>query len=265
MVESIMLAQFQNLYPNGSIISELIEIFQGKYIVRVSIQLEGITRATGIAGAETVEVAEDQARNRALTVLGINNLPEEVTKSALPLVAPPPIKPSLQQSKPVPSVNNTEIYTPLFSEEQIDTKVTTPEILPPQEPEYPPLSEVPPSNVTPFTPPEILPPQEPEYPPLSEVPPSNVTPFTPRSYTPYEDASVQSAVGKKKRYNEPVNLSDVIAQTDVEIERLGWTPEQGKDYLVKTYSKRGRSLLSEEELRNFLTYLKSQPDPIAGF
>ncbi|MDD1422393.1 hypothetical protein MEO40_25435 [Dolichospermum sp. ST_sed1] len=225
-----MLAQFQNLYPNGSIISELIEIFQGKYIVRVSIQLEGITRATGIAGAETVEVAEDQARNRALTVLGIKNLPEEVTKSALPLVAPPPIKPSLQESKPVPSVNNTEIYTPPFLEEKIDTQVT-----------------------------------QPEYPPLSEVPPSNVTQFTPRSYTPYEDAGVQSAVGKKKRYNEPVNLSDVIAQTDVEIERLGWTPEQGKDYLVKTYSKRGRSLLSEEELRNFLTYLKSQPDPIAGF
>jgi len=233
-----MLAQFQSLYPKGSIISELIEIFQGKYIVRVSIQLEGITRATGIAGAETVEAAEDQARNRALTVLGIKNIPEEVTKSALPLVAPPPIKPSLQESKPVPSVNNTEIYTPPFLEEKIDTKVTTP---------------------------ETLPLQEPEYPPLSEVPPSNVTPFTPRSYTPYEDTGVQSTVGKKKRHNEPVNLSDVIAQTDVEIERLGWTPEQGKDYLVKTYSKRGRSLLSEEELRNFLTYLKSQPDPIAGF
>ena len=76
-----MLAQFQNLYPNGSIISELIEIFQGKYIVRVSIQLEGITRATAIAGAETVEAAEDQARNRALTVLGIKNTPGEVTKS----------------------------------------------------------------------------------------------------------------------------------------------------------------------------------------
>ena len=238
MVESMMLAQFQSLYPNGSIISELIEIFQGKYIVRVSIQLEGITRATGIAGAETVEAAEDQARNRALTVLGIKNGAEEVTKSALPLVAPPPIKPNLQESKPVLSVNNTEIYTPPFLEEKIDTKVTTP---------------------------EILPHQEPEYPPLSEVPPSNVTQFTPRSYTPYEDAGIQSAVAKKKRHNEPVNLSDVIAQTDIEIERLGWTPEQGKDYLVKTYSKRGRSLLSEEELRNFLTYLKSQPDPIAGF
>lgn len=94
MVESMMLAQFQNLYPNGSIISELIEIFQGKYIVRVSIQIEGIIRATGIAGAETVEAAEDQARIRALTVLGIKNLPVEVTKSASLLVPPPPIQPS---------------------------------------------------------------------------------------------------------------------------------------------------------------------------
>ncbi len=232
MVERIMLAQFQNLYPNGSIISELIEIFQGKYIVRVSIQLEGITRATGIAGAETVEAAEDQARDRALTVLGIKNVPGEVTKSAAPLVTPPQIKPTFQESKPVPSVSNTntEIYTPPFLEEEIDPQVT-----------------------------------EPEYPPLSEVPPNNVTPFTPRSYTPYEDTGVQSAVGKKKRHNEPVNLSDVIAQTDVEIERLGWTPEQGKDYLFKTYGRKGRSLLSEEELRNFLIYLKSQPDPIAGF
>ncbi|MEI6444290.1 MAG: hypothetical protein WCO29_14470 [Nostocales cyanobacterium ELA583] len=233
-----MLAQFQNLYPNGSIISELIEIFQGKYIVRVSIQLEGITRATGIAGAETVEAAEDQARNRALTVLGIKNVSEEVTKSASVSVTPTVIKPSLQESQPVPSVSNTQIYTPPFSEEQINPKVIKP---------------------------EIFPSPEPEYPPLSEVPPSNVTPFTPRSYTPYEDADIQSTVAKKKRHNEPINLSDVIAQTDVEIERLGWTPEQGKDYLVKTYSKRGRSLLSEEELRNFLTYLKSQPDPIAGF
>jgi hypothetical protein len=240
MVESIMLAQFQNLYPNGSIISELIEIFQGKYIVRVSIQLEGITRATGMAGAETVEAAEDQARDRAFTVLGIKNLPVEATKSASPSVTPPPIKPTLQESKPLPPVTHTTTptSTPPFLEEQINPQITKPEIFP-----HP----------------------EPEYPPLAEVPPSNVTPFTPRSYTAYEDASVQSAIGKNKRRNEPVNLSDVIAQTDVEIERLGWTPEQGKDYLVKTYSKRGRSLLSEEELRNFLTYLKSQPDPIAGF
>jgi hypothetical protein len=135
-------------------------------------------------------------------------------------------------------MGTTQTYTPPVIEPQINTQVIKP---------------------------DIFPSHEPEYPPLAEVPPSNVTPFTPRTYTPYEDAGSQSALGKKKRHNEPVNLSDVIAQTDVEIERLGWTPEQGKDYLLKTYAKRGRSLLSEEELRNFLTYLKSQPDPIAGF
>lgn len=238
MVESMMLAQFQNLYPNGSIISELIEIFQGKYIVRVSIQLEGITRATGIAGAETVEAAEDQARNRALTVLGIKNVPAEVTKSISSSVAPPQMKSSLDESSPVHSFTNTPTHTPPLPAENIDTKVAKPEIFSTQEPEYQPLSEV-------------------SF--------GNVTPFTPRNYIPEEDTSVESAVGKRKRHNEPVNLSDVIAQTDVEIERLGWTPEKGKDHLVKTYGKRGRSLLSEEELRSFLTYLKSQPDPIAGF
>jgi hypothetical protein len=244
MIETMMLAQFHNLYPNGSIISELLEIFQGKYIVRVSIQIEGITRATAIAGAETVEAAEDHAINRALTVLGIKNVPTELTKSLSSSVTPPQIKSNLDESKPVPAVSNTQIYTPPSLEDKIDPKVAKPGIssgFSSSEPEYQPLPEVPSRS------------------------PSNVTPFTPRSYTPEEDSGVESTVSKKKRQKEPINLSDVIAQTDVEIERLGWTPEQGKDYLLKTYGKRGRSLLSEEELRSFLTYLKSQPDPIAGF
>ncbi|MFN6475050.1 hypothetical protein [Nostoc sp. DedQUE07] len=63
----------------------------------------------------------------------------------------------------------------------------------------------------------------------------------------------------------PADLSDVIAKTDVEIQRLGWTPEQGREHLIKVYGKRGRTLLTEEELHGFLKYLQSQPDPIAGF
>ncbi|WP_445631009.1 hypothetical protein [Nostoc sp. DSM 114167] len=63
----------------------------------------------------------------------------------------------------------------------------------------------------------------------------------------------------------PADLSDVIAKTDVEIQRLGWTPEQGREHLIKTYGKRGRTLLTEEELHEFLKYLQSQPDPRAGF
>ncbi len=63
----------------------------------------------------------------------------------------------------------------------------------------------------------------------------------------------------------PPDLSDVIAKTDVEIQRLGWTPEQGREHLIKVYDKRGRTLLTEEELHEFLKYLQSQPNPIAGF
>ncbi len=54
----------------------------------------------------------------------------------------------------------------------------------------------------------------------------------------------------------PVDLSDVIAQTDVELARLGWTNVQGREYLEKTYGKRSRQQLTDEELMSFLLYLE---------
>ncbi|MEL6854963.1 MAG: hypothetical protein AAFO83_07610, partial [Cyanobacteria bacterium J06607_13] len=55
----------------------------------------------------------------------------------------------------------------------------------------------------------------------------------------------------------PVDLSDVIAQTDVELTRLGWTSTQGREYLEKTYGKRSRQQLTDEELMSFLLYLEA--------
>ncbi|WP_071188622.1 hypothetical protein [Trichormus sp. NMC-1] len=263
-----MLAQFQSLYPNSSIISELVQIFQGKYIVRVTVQIEGITRSTGMAGAETVEAAEDQARNRALMVLGITKATGETGIFTPKPISSIQVNPSFNprtisdESGIVPkdvvsnqssTVSNREIsapdtYNPVLGqsfpehttqEQQLDPPGESLKILSDQESEH--------------------------YPFLPEITPSNVTPFTPRSYSPPEDIGVQLGIGTRKRKNEPVNLSDVIAQTDVQIERLGWTKEQGREFLKKTYGKLGRSLLSEEELLDFLNYLKSQPDPIAGF
>lgn len=60
---------------------------------------------------------------------------------------------------------------------------------------------------------------------------------------------------------EPVNLSEVVAKTDIEMYRLGWNSEALRDYLIKTYSKRSRVLLTEEELLDFLRYLEAQPTP----
>lgn len=61
--------------------------------------------------------------------------------------------------------------------------------------------------------------------------------------------------------NEPIDFSDYIARTNIELARLGWTTEQGKAHLLKTYGKRSRQLLSDPELVDFLAYLESQPTP----
>ncbi|MFN6483677.1 MULTISPECIES: hypothetical protein [unclassified Nostoc] len=56
---------------------------------------------------------------------------------------------------------------------------------------------------------------------------------------------------------EPVNFSEVIAQTDVKMQRLGWTIDQGREHLIKNYGKRSRFFLTDEELHEFLQYLQS--------
>ena len=60
---------------------------------------------------------------------------------------------------------------------------------------------------------------------------------------------------------EPVDLSDAISKIDVEMERLNWTKPQGRDYLVRTFDKKARSQLTNDELLQFLSYLKSLPTP----
>lgn len=255
-----MLAQFQSLYPNGCLVSELVEIFQGKYIVRASVQIDGVTRATGMAAAETVEVAEDQARNRALIVLGITDAPQiavPVTPNTLPVQSSPTVKESIPASLPESNFGSNQWS---LASDEIPVKVDAEQ--------HRNISEF--SNPTPEPIPAIeelplIPPTEPESDFFPDIAPSNVTPFTPRSYNPPENVAPITGTGKKKKKAEPVDLSDVIAKTDVELQRLGWTPEQGREYLIKTYGKRGRTLLTEEELHSFLKYLESQPDPIAGF
>jgi hypothetical protein len=55
------------------------------------------------------------------------------------------------------------------------------------------------------------------------------------------------------------DLGNIVIQTDVELERLGWTSEQTRDYLFSTYNKRARTLLNEEQMADFLERLKQLP------
>ncbi|MEH1784962.1 MAG: hypothetical protein V7L23_05025 [Nostoc sp.] len=295
-----MLAQFQSLYPKGSLISELVQIFQGKYIVRASVQIEGVTRATGMAAAETVEAAEDQARTRALIVLGITNAPQESVAFTSNPVSPSPQNPSLNTKV---GLNEPAAYSSVKDEEFVsnqwsavsDKEISTPpskglnikpEVVTSSNKQYgysnaAPLSDdtysqdlgqnfpVTANRELEFDPPveslEITFDNQLENQTFPTISANNVTPFTPRSYSPQENVTTPSVTGKRKKKAEPVDLSDVIAKTDVELQRLGWTPEQGREHLIETYGKRGRTLLTEEELHGFLKYLQSQPDPIAGF
>ncbi len=78
------------------------------------------------------------------------------------------------------------------------------------------------------------------------------------STTPAQPSAAAIALENFNTSALPVDLSDVIAQTDVELRRLGWTSVQGREYLEKTYSKRSRTQLTDEELMSFLLYLEEQ-------
>lgn len=285
-----MLAQFQTRYPTGSLISELLTVYQGKFVVRVSAQVEGVTRATGMAAAETPELAEDRARERALAVLAIDTV-------AVPANA----QRQFELNDPAISISpeaTTQLASSVIPEQAIQTNAT---ITPTNQTNHRAktsglndpthlsilqgslLEESTPGSVGspglvgngPTTP---TPTQEQDVTfeleirsdlqtgsssnlPISL---SNVTPLIPRNYSPQESAmplGEKLAATKKVATNEPIDLSDAIARTSVELKRLGWSNQQGREYLEQKYNKRSRQHLNDEQMLEFLHYLESLPSP----
>ena len=268
-----MFNQFRLHYPQGSLVTELSAIDHGKYIVRCLVQVEGTTLVTALAAAQTVELAEDQARSRALAVLGIspttatgeqetptvNREVREVPQPPLSTSIVPPAFPSesLYDTPaprfPEPSmVGDTKSFSSLHSqrEEMAEragtTSLVADEITLPDD-----------ATVAESTPQEM---ESPHW-------------VTDRksSTTQLKEATVKSSARSKVKLEEdtspvappdtPVDFSDIIARTNVELKRLGWTTQQGKDYLLQTYGKRSRQLLSDGELLDFLHHLEAQPTP----
>ena len=302
-----MLAQFQSLYPTGSLISELVQIYHGKYIVRSSVEIEGVTRATGMAAAETIEEAEDRSRTRALMVLGINGTAQTEEEVEHKVVAVSPetnsgVLPNRSLTTavtgineyPIKNVNSAEVTeSPLLHQTGNQTPINSTEAtsiseaLPPPEvfsaPDNSDIYDqdfdkplpIPTYNETEFDAPientDIVSENQAET--EENITPNNVTPLNKSSIGKTTKKTAKTSTSKRKKKAEPIDLSDVISKTDVEMERLGWTAQQGREYLIQTYGKRGRTLLTEEELLDFLKYLESLPaqvdlletDPLAGF
>ncbi|MEO1374868.1 MAG: hypothetical protein AAFW70_11210 [Cyanobacteria bacterium J06635_10] len=297
-----MLAQFQSLYPTGSLITELVQIDRGKYIVRSSVQIEGVTRATGMAAAETIEEAEDRSRTRALMVLAMESKQPQAKVEQKEVAVPS--EPNLEvlpnrslttavvaeNEHPITSTKSSTVtQTPPSNQTAINSTEVTPTLDTSPPPEVFSVEDNSdfydqdldkPLPIPTYDEPEFDSPIEnsdipSDFQPLAEenLTPNNVTPLKKSSAGKATKKGTKTSTTRRKRKAEPIDLSDVIAKTDVEIERLGWTPEEGKEYLIQTYGKKGRTLLTEEELLDFLKYLESLPtqtdlletDPLAGF
>jgi hypothetical protein len=83
--------------------------------------------------------------------------------------------------------------------------------------------------------------------------------FNPPEPTPTVTEAL--AGDRPETLEEPIDFSEIIARSNLELKRLGWTSEQGRNYLLQTYGKRSRQLLSDEQLIEFLAYLEQQPTP----
>jgi len=240
-----MLQKLRQRYPQVALISELVQIDHGKYIVKAIVEIEGKTVVTGLAAADTVEIAEDRARERALLLLEAESTPdlqlvEKVSPNniSLPEDLPKPVA-SAKKSTKTPKV--TEIPRP-------EAKI---------EPELPQVKDIPPAKIEPELPQvEDIPLPEPE-PLLLEMETDNYSLLTELP----EEASLTEEEPPEPEpvavIPEEIDYSVLKTKIDVEMKRLAWTTEKGREYLISTYGKKSRLLLTNEELLEFYNYLSS--------
>jgi hypothetical protein len=240
-----MLQKLRQRYPQVALISELVQIDHGKYIVRAIIEIEGKTVVTGLAAADTVEIAEDRARERALLLLEAENTPdlqlvEKVSPNNISLPSDlPKTVPSTKKSTKTAKV--TEIPRP---EAKIEPELPQVQDIPPAkiEPELPQVKDIP----LPEPEPLLLETETDNYSLLSELPEE-------ASLTEEEPPAPEPVVV----IPEEIDYSVLKTKIDVEMKRLAWTTEKGREYLISTYGKKSRLLLTNEELLEFYNYLSS--------
>ena len=59
-----------------------------------------------------------------------------------------------------------------------------------------------------------------------------------------------------------VSFDDLMALNNACLKRLGWSSEKGRDYLIRTYGKRSRQVLSDGEFLEFTQYLQDLVDSL---
>ncbi|OKH48797.1 hypothetical protein NIES30_08605 [Phormidium tenue NIES-30] len=250
------MTQFRHQYPQGSLTSDLLTIHDGLYVVRVCAGVDNLILASGLGANTALEMAEDIATTRALERLSLTAEPPSLThpigverveapRAATPqpshgLANPEAILPGRGSANaPSPSAPPNDELTPTTHLELPPPRLSlVPPTLDQENFPEPPAAELPlAAMTTPVLPPQVTP-SEVELPATFEV-----------SANEFIDLTTEPAA---------VDLSDIIAQTDVELQRLGWGVAQGREFLKKTYGKLSRHDLTDDELLEFLLFLETQ-------
>ncbi len=254
--------QLQSRYPTSSLLTELVQVHKGMFIVRALVQVGGTAIAAGMASAASVEQAEDQARIRVLSLLGIvadfaeptlvqpavaSNGSGTTTLATTPeqswLHSTPQENPS--STSPIPSLpvnfaTPKELIDDAPTFNSFNTQVDEPTL-----PNYLETSlDAPSAESNPVASDPVEPVAHPAKPSLPPKPQKVATKIENMPITQVPEAD---------------DLSSLIALTDVEMDRIGWTKQEGRDYLKRTYGKSTRQRLDEDELLDFLNYLRALP------
>ncbi|MDB9514574.1 hypothetical protein PN499_25570 [Kamptonema animale CS-326] len=288
-----MFAKFHALYPTGQLISELVTIYHGKFVVRTLIQVDGKTLATAMSAGDSVELAEDQSWKRSLSMLDLNTpMSQSTSLETEPVVRLYTGNNRDDVREDVMSTFPGEVVPQV---PQRDLPVTTEKVIPSSQSSFV-NTKTPINDSTSSSPPEPvrspLPPQAPSVPPAPKQLDSDA--WLSSSYgvssQSQEIASIPSPTGGKTETSfspptdsslnigevEPLSTdiqsgiplemsppsetiednSDTIAQIDVLLKRLKWSKEQESEYLLEAYGKFSQGILPRHELLDFLDYLE---------
>jgi hypothetical protein len=310
--------RFRRQYPQGSIISDLVQIHGDQYVVKVSVSLANTVLVSTLAADANLMLAENRAIERALTILGIRDSQQPAHEPVNLTVTPLPDLPkgltnSVEQPKAavaselLPNGNSSNLPEPLLTPIITNLETTaapviieeTPlpavSVIPAAEPiriqvgvaseisEQPmkfdsaPSFSEPDAEITMPTTngkvvidsalpeiPAILPEPPIESVSASEVPVAKSSRTKKATTTPDPLPTVTADEASLDETTVPIaepplSVTDMIPMINMELKRLGWSKDRGRDYMVSLYNKRASALLSDDELFGLLQHLQAEP------
>jgi hypothetical protein len=310
---SVLGDRFRQQYPQGSIVSDLVQIHGDQYVVKVSVSSANSVLVSTLAVDTSLVLAENRAIERALNILGIRETQQSSHEPINVKVTPLPDLPinlttSTSSELPVAGMAGSDldeanllsnlsqplvasdlsnfIDSPIIEEPTVVAAVSaiaeapirtsveiSREVL-----EYPVEFDDQPSFAEPDE--EITTPlvngkvavvaelpleisvQLPEVEPVIEAAkeqrnrskqtevaaeqlPADIS-------APLDETTLPIA-------EPPLSVTDMIPMINMELKRLGWSKDRGRDYMVSLYNKRASALLSDDELFGLLQHLRAEP------